>query len=180
MTRQIQATDIHLPDRWMHRDGSAARCRGQHRGGIPSLGLAYLVSFEVAAAANSRQALVLHAYHCVSPVITPRGRRGAPSWRTRSLPILITDSRSPDDDPLTVARTSGFCTRRSERRAEKRIHPFIPARWNVVVGGDSWNELKLVKISRRETILVSFSFSFRDRKRIIVVEENFELLHKNS
>lgn len=145
MTRQIQATDIHLPDRWMHRDGSAARCRGQHRGGIPSLGLAYLVSFEVAAAANSRQALVLHAYHCISPVITPRGRRGAPSWRTRSLPILITDSRSPDDDPLTatVARTSGFCTRRSERRAEKRIHPFIPARWNVAVGGDSWNELKL-------------------------------------
>lgn len=90
MTRQIQATDIHLPDRWMHRDGSAARCRGQHRGGIPSLGLAYLVSFEVAAAANSRQALVLHAYHCVSPVITPRGRR---PWRA-----FMENAFSPDSN----------------------------------------------------------------------------------
>lgn len=130
MTRQIQATDIHLPDRWMHRDGSAARCRGQHRGGIPSSGLAYLVSFEVAAATNSLAGSPSssHTYHCVPTVITP--------WRVfvenafSSPPILITDSRSslpPDDDPLTVARTSGFCTRRSERRE-----------WNPSVYLSSW------------------------------------------
>lgn len=81
MTRQIQATDIHLAD------GCTARCRGrgQHRGGIPSLGLAYLVSFEVAGT-NSRQHSPPLPFHCVSPVITPRERDAA---RLRSLPILI-------------------------------------------------------------------------------------------
>lgn len=145
MTRQIQATDIHLPDRWMHRDGSAARCRGQHRGGIPSSGLAYLVSFEVAAATNSLAGSPSssHTYHCVPTVITPwrvfvENAFSPPPDSNHRLPFLP----PPDDDPLTVARTSGFCTRRSERR-ERNPSVYLSS-WRRDSNGTSSSKLCLV------------------------------------